>query len=97
MPRKPPLTPEQHYEIGRRLSAIRDELFDLVLLVQPHVGQARLRPLLAALAAVDSARSKMSGIFHIQHARAFTLEAYFPVRNPPLRTNQPNPRVSGSS
>jgi len=78
MNRKPPMTPAQHREMGKRLIDVHDELIDLLLVAQDHLPKSKLKPFTGALSAIDSVRFRMDGEFAREHPREFNPRAYYP-------------------
>jgi len=80
MPRKTPLTPDEHAELGATLAAIRDELLARSVRVANAYPKTapQVTHLNKALAAVDSARAALDSALAREHPGAFDTHTYYP-------------------
>jgi len=80
MPRKTPLTPGEHAELGATLAAIRDELLRRsVRVANAYPANApQVRHLNKALDALESTRSALDSALPREHPGAFDTHTYYP-------------------
>jgi len=87
MSRMPPLTMDEHRELGAVLASMRDELAKTVTRISGHLPKSHpaVQRLLAAVAQIDKARIALEGRMFADHndggPEGADISVYYPVRD----------------